>query len=122
VQLGSNLNFGSGFNMLTLPTFTDIGTSDFLKIINGGTGNAGAQMMPSQLPVSRDRLLVPALWDSQWPLAAFSLGVSGVSHQLSLPELFFLQESRFHACPELSRPGSLETFPPFQIWSPEIHG
>ena len=44
VQLGSNINFGSGFNTITLPTFTDLGTSDFFRIINGGTGNSGGQI------------------------------------------------------------------------------
>ena len=43
-QLGGNINFGSGFNPITLPTFTDLGTSDFLQIVNGGTGNSGAQI------------------------------------------------------------------------------
>jgi hypothetical protein len=44
VQLGDNLNFGSGFSTLTLPTFTDLGTSDFLRIVNGGTGNTAGQI------------------------------------------------------------------------------
>jgi hypothetical protein len=44
VQLGSNVNFGSGFNTITLATFTDLGTSDFLRIINGGTGNTENQI------------------------------------------------------------------------------
>ena len=42
--LGGNINFGSGFNLITLPAFTDLGTSDFLQIVNGGTGNSGAQI------------------------------------------------------------------------------
>jgi hypothetical protein len=42
-QLGS-LNFGSSFNTVTLPTFTDLGTSDFLRIVNGGTGNSEGQI------------------------------------------------------------------------------
>jgi hypothetical protein len=29
VQLGNNVNFGNGFNTITLATFTDLGTSDF---------------------------------------------------------------------------------------------
>jgi hypothetical protein len=43
-QLGGNINFGSGFNLITLPAFTDLGTSDFLRIVNGGTGNSEAQI------------------------------------------------------------------------------
>jgi hypothetical protein len=43
-QLGGNINFGSGFNTVMLPAFNDLGTSDFLRIINGGTGNSGAQI------------------------------------------------------------------------------
>jgi len=44
VQLGSNVNFGSGFNTITLPAFTDLGTSDFFRIVNGGTGNSEGQI------------------------------------------------------------------------------
>src|SRR3954447_4384165 len=36
VQLGSNVNFGNGFNTITLPTFTDLGAFDFFRIVNGG--------------------------------------------------------------------------------------
>jgi hypothetical protein len=43
-QLGGNINFGSGFNTVMLPAFTHLGTSDFLQIVNGGTGNSGAQI------------------------------------------------------------------------------
>jgi len=43
-QLGGNINFGSGFNTVMLPAFTDLGTSDFLRIVNGGTGNSEAQI------------------------------------------------------------------------------
>jgi hypothetical protein len=43
-QLGSNVNFGSGFNTITLPAFTDLGTSDFFRIVNGGTGNSEGQI------------------------------------------------------------------------------
>ena len=42
VQLGSNFNFGTGFNRITLPAFTDVGTSDFFRIVNGGTANNSA--------------------------------------------------------------------------------
>jgi hypothetical protein len=44
VPLGNNVNFGNGFNTITLATFTDLGTSDFFRIINGGTGNSGGQI------------------------------------------------------------------------------
>ena len=44
VQLGSNINFGSGFETITLPAFTDLGTSDFLRLMNGGTGNGEIQI------------------------------------------------------------------------------
>jgi hypothetical protein len=44
VQLGSNINFGSGVNTITLPAFTDLGTSDFFRIVNGGTGNSEGQI------------------------------------------------------------------------------
>src|SRR5262249_46067708 len=44
VELGSNTNFGSGFTTITLPTFTDASTSDFFKIVNGGTGNSAGQI------------------------------------------------------------------------------
>lgn len=43
-QVGTNVNFGSGFNTITLPAFTDLGPTDFLRIINGGTGNTEAQI------------------------------------------------------------------------------
>ena len=44
VQIGSNVNFGSGVNTITLPAFTDLGTSDFFRIVNGGTGNSEGQI------------------------------------------------------------------------------
>jgi hypothetical protein len=44
VSLASNVNFGSGFNTITLPSFIDLGTSDLLRIVNGGTGNSGGQI------------------------------------------------------------------------------
>jgi hypothetical protein len=60
VQLGNNVNFGNGFNTITLATFIDLGTSDFFRIINGGTGNSGGQIsglsitavpLPAALPL-----------------------------------------------------------------------
>jgi hypothetical protein len=50
VQLGSNFNFGSGFDTTTLPRFTDHGTSDFFRIV-GGTNN-NAQGMISGITVA----------------------------------------------------------------------
>jgi hypothetical protein len=44
VQLGSDLNFGSGFSTITLPSFIDLGTFDFFRIVNGGTGNTAGQI------------------------------------------------------------------------------
>jgi hypothetical protein len=35
---------GPGPYTITLPTFTDLGTSDFLRIVNGGTGNSEVQI------------------------------------------------------------------------------
>jgi hypothetical protein len=60
IQLGNNVNFGNGFNTITLATFTDLGTSDFFRIVNGGTGNSGGQIsglsitavpLPAALPL-----------------------------------------------------------------------
>jgi hypothetical protein len=60
VQLGGNINFGSGFNTITLPAFTDLGTLDFFRIVNGGTGNSEGQIsgvsitavpLPAALPL-----------------------------------------------------------------------
>ena len=44
VSLANNINFGSGFNTITLPSFIDLGTTDLLRIVNGGTGNSGGQI------------------------------------------------------------------------------
>ena len=44
VQLGETLNFGGGFPTLTLPTFTNLGNSDFFRIVNGGLGNTAGQI------------------------------------------------------------------------------
>jgi hypothetical protein len=41
VSLASNINFGSGFNTITLPSFVDAGTIDRLQIVNGGTNSGG---------------------------------------------------------------------------------
>jgi len=43
VQLGSNINF-SAFNTIALPAFTDLGASDFFRIVNGGTANSEGQI------------------------------------------------------------------------------
>jgi len=44
VSLASNINFGNGFNTITLPSFVDLGATDQLRIVNGGTGNSGGQI------------------------------------------------------------------------------
>ena len=43
VQLGSNVTFGPGFTTTTF-TFTNLGTSDLFRIVNGGTGNSEVQI------------------------------------------------------------------------------
>src|SRR3954447_22784547 len=43
-QLGNIVNFGSGFNTITLPTFTDLAAFDLFQIVNGGTGNSEGQI------------------------------------------------------------------------------
>jgi hypothetical protein len=70
VQLGSNVNFGSGFNTMTLPTFTDLGTLDFFRIINGGTGNSEGQIAS----VSINQVPLPAAL----PLFVAGLGALGL--------------------------------------------
>jgi hypothetical protein len=67
IQLGNNVNFGNGFNTITLATFIDLGTSDFFRIINGGTGNSGGQI--SGLSITA--VPVPAAL----PLFAAGLGI-----------------------------------------------
>lgn len=44
VQLGDTLNFGGGFPTLALPAFTNLGDSDFFRIVNGGLGNTAGQI------------------------------------------------------------------------------
>ena len=60
IPLSSNVNFGNGFNTITLATFADLGASDFFRIINGGTGNSEGQIsslsinavpLPAALPL-----------------------------------------------------------------------
>jgi hypothetical protein len=70
VQLGNSVNFGNGFNTITLATFTDLGTSDFFRIVNGGTGNSGGQI--SGLSISAVPL--PAAL----PLFAAGVGILGL--------------------------------------------
>ena len=80
VPLASNVNFGSGFNTITLPTFTDLGTSDFFRIINGGTGNSGGQI--SGVSINQVTPQVTALpLPASLPLFAAGLGVLGLLGQ-----------------------------------------
>jgi hypothetical protein len=79
LPIGSNFNFGSGFSTVTLPTFTDLGASDFFRIVNDGTGNTAGQITglslvaaPSVTPLSATPL--PAAF----PLFASGLGVMGL--------------------------------------------
>jgi len=48
MALGNNVNFGNGFNTVTLATFTDQGTLDLFRIINGGTGNSRGRFLASR--------------------------------------------------------------------------
>jgi hypothetical protein len=77
VQLGNNINFGSGFNTITLPAFIDLGTSDFFRIINGGTGNSGGQISGLSItPVTPQVTAVPL--PAALPLFAAGLGLLGL--------------------------------------------
>jgi hypothetical protein len=73
VQLGSNTNFGSGFNTMALPSFIDTGTSDAFSITNGGTGNTENQITT----VTVNDPPVPAPTPVALPLFATGLGVIG---------------------------------------------
>ena len=43
-QLGGNYTFQPGHITINLPAFTDLGTTDFFRIVNGGTGNLNGQI------------------------------------------------------------------------------
>ena len=80
VPLASNVNFGSGFNTITLPTFIDLGTSYFFRIINGGSGNSGGQI--SGVSINQVTPQVTALpLPAALPLFAAGLGVLGLLGQ-----------------------------------------
>ena len=80
IPLGSDINFGNGFNTITLPTFTDLGTSDFFRIINAGTGNSGGQI--SGVSINQVTPQVTALpLPAALPLFAAGLGVLGLLGQ-----------------------------------------
>ena len=80
VPLASNINFGSGFNTITLPTFIDLGTSYFFRIINGGSGNSGGQI--SGVSINQVTPQVTALpLPASLPLFAAGLGVLGLLGQ-----------------------------------------
>jgi hypothetical protein len=74
VPIGSNFNFGSGFSTVTLPTFTDVGASDFFRIVNGGTGNTAGQITGLSLVDPPGPVPLPAAL----PLFATGLGVMGL--------------------------------------------
>jgi hypothetical protein len=73
VQIGGDFNFG-GFSTVTLPTFTDLGTSDFFRIVNGGTGNTAGQITGLSLVDPPGPVPLPAAL----PLFATGLGVMGL--------------------------------------------
>ena len=50
VQLGGDISL-SGFSTIALPSFIDLGTTDYFKIVNGGTrNNSGGQIEVVDLP------------------------------------------------------------------------
>jgi hypothetical protein len=73
VQLGSNTNFGSGFNTIGLPLFTDAGTTDTFSITNGGTGNTEAHV--TEITVADPPAVKPL--SATLPLFAGGLGLVG---------------------------------------------
>ena len=80
VQLGNNINFGSGFNTITLPTFIDVGASDFFQIINGGSGNSGGQISGVSITQVTPQVTAVSL-PAALPLFAAGLGVLGLLGQ-----------------------------------------
>jgi hypothetical protein len=56
-QLGTNTNFGSGFNTIALASFVDPSTSDVFAITNGGTGNTETHI--STITVTGDFAVTP---------------------------------------------------------------
>lgn len=43
VQLGADHNFGNGFHTFVLPSYIDVGTTDYFQIVNGTTGAPNGQ-------------------------------------------------------------------------------
>jgi len=84
-QLGSNVNFGSGFKTITLPAFTDLGTSDFFKIVNGGTGNSEGQI--SNITLSSTALQIASLVPDPIDVPGQTASVPGPIAGAGLPGL-----------------------------------
>jgi hypothetical protein len=73
-QLGTNTNFGSGFNTIALASFVDPGTSDVFAITNGGTGNTETHI--STITVTGDFAVTPL--PGALPLFATGLAALGL--------------------------------------------
>lgn len=52
VQLGGNHNFGSGFSTFILPSYVDLGSTDYFRIVNGTTGGGQTGNSAGQIEVA----------------------------------------------------------------------
>jgi hypothetical protein len=52
VQLGSDHNFGSGFSTFILPSYVDLGSTDYFMITNGTTGGGRTGNSAGQIEVA----------------------------------------------------------------------